>query len=78
MGRSKLSEDRKKKTLSTSVNTELIGLYEQYLTENNITHKSKFIEKELKELLKNKEKLNYLIEEGILPDKNKLLNKKDI
>ena len=32
----------------------------------------------VKILLKDKEKLNYLIEEGILPDKNKLLNKKDI
>lgn len=73
MGRRKLSEDRKKKKICTTINCELWTLYEKYLSDNNITNKSKPIENELNKIISDKEILKILLEKGILPENNKML-----
>ena len=59
MTRKKLSDNEKKKDLTFSVNILLNDKLEQYLEKNGISNKSKYIEKLIKEDLKNRgEKLD--------------------
>lgn len=73
MGRKKLSEDRKKKKLSTTVNAELFSLYEEYTTKKGIK-KSTEIEKLLKSTISNEDKLKELLDLDILIDDNLIKN----
>ena len=71
--RHKLSEDRKKKNLHVTIDKDLLELYNTYLQENNITNKSKLIERELRLVLNDPIRLKELLDLGILPDDNSLL-----
>lgn len=73
MGRRKLSEERKRKKICTTINSDLWELYEKYLIDNNLINKSKPIENELNKIISDSEILKILIKEGILPNKNSLL-----
>jgi len=73
MGRKKLSPDRKKINMKVSIDSDLMGLYESYLSDNGITHKSKLIEQELSEVIKSPILLRELLDNGILPEDNNLL-----
>ena len=75
MGRNKKSEDRKKKKLSTTIDPILWDLLEEYCEKNNI-NKSQFLEKLMKDGLKNTDTLNKLNDDNIiLPDSDLLKNK---
>lgn len=54
MARKKLSEKDKKKEFSISVNEELYELMEQYMIDNNIKNRSRYIEKLVREDMKNR------------------------
>ena len=73
MGRKKLSPDRKKINMNITIDPILMGLYESYLLDNGITHKSKLIEQELSEVIKSPILLMELLDNGILPEDNNLL-----
>lgn len=73
MSRRKLEEDRKKKKISTTIDHDLMGLYEEYLIENGISHKSKLIERKLMEVVCDGCILSELVSNGILPKKNNLI-----
>ncbi len=73
MGRKKLSPDRKKINMNITIDPILMDLYESYLLDNGITHKSKLIEQELSEVIKSPILLMELLDNGILPEDNNLL-----
>lgn len=75
MGRKKLSENRKRKQISTTVNPKLYEIYEKYIEETGMM-KSDVIEKFLKSALQDEDMLNKLLNEDILID-NKLLKNKN-
>ena len=52
MSRHKISDTNKKKDLTITVDIKLNEMLEQYLIDNNINNKSKYIEKLIKEDLK--------------------------
>lgn len=72
MARRKLSDDRKKKKISTTINHDLMGLYEEFLDDKSITHKSKLIERKLKEVVEDEDILKELVKNGILPKNNNI------
>lgn len=59
MSRQKLPEKDKRKEISITINEELNEILEKYMTEKNISNKSKYIEKLVMEDLKKRgEKMN--------------------
>ena len=70
--RKKLDESRKRKKISTTINTELWNLLEKYAEEMGQT-KSKIIEKWIKNGLNNSDVINELDKEGIILPYSKLL-----
>ena len=54
MSRRKLSEEQKRKDLTVTVNIILNDKLEKYLEDNNISNKSKYVEKLIKDYLKNR------------------------
>ncbi len=76
MGRRVLSEDRKKLNIKTTINNDLMGLYEEFLEDKSITHKSKLIERKLKEVVEDENILNELVKNDILPKNNNLTKKR--
>ncbi len=73
MSRHKLPEDRKKVSMTVSIDETILSLYNTYLQENNISNKSKLIERELRLVLNDPIRLKELLDLGILPDDNSLL-----
>lgn len=47
--RKKISKDKKKVDARVSIDTELFNLLDEYLEENNISNRSKYIEKLIRE-----------------------------
>jgi len=47
--RKKISEDKKKVDASISIDKNVLFILEEYLTENNISNRSKYIEKLIRE-----------------------------
>jgi len=47
--RKKLTEDKKKKDINISLDKELFSILEEYLVENDISNRSKYIEKLIRE-----------------------------
>lgn len=54
MARRKIPEDQKRKDLTVTVNVILNEKLEKYLKDNNIDNKSKYLEKIIKDDLKNR------------------------
>jgi hypothetical protein len=54
MARKKIPDDQKRKDLTVSVNIILNNKLEEYLKENSINNKSKYVEKLIKDDLKNR------------------------
>ena len=67
MARGKLTEERKKKKLSTTVNADLYSLYEKFVEKKGIK-KTTEIEKFLKKAMYDEKLLKDLIEEDIIID----------
>ena len=47
--RKKLTEDKKKKDINISLDKDLFSILDEYLTENNISNRSKYIENLVRE-----------------------------
>jgi len=47
--RHKIPEDKKKKDINVTLDKELFSILEEYLTENDISNRSKYIEKLIRE-----------------------------
>ena len=47
--RKKLTEDKKKKDINISLDKELFSILEEYLLDNNISNRSKYIENLIRE-----------------------------
>ena len=47
--RNKIPDDKKRVDIRASIDTELFQLLEEYLNENNISNRSKYIEKLIRE-----------------------------
>jgi metal-responsive CopG/Arc/MetJ family transcriptional regulator len=54
MSRKKLTEKEKKQDFSISVNEELYNLMEEYMVDNNIKNRSKYIEHLVREDMKSR------------------------
>jgi len=70
--RKKLREDRKRKKISTTINTELWNLMNKYADDIG-QNKSRIIEKWIKEGLNNSEIIKKLNDEGIILPESDLL-----
>lgn len=56
--RKKLNEEDKKRKLTITIDDKLYTIFEEYMIEINNTNKTKYIEKLIKEDLKNRNLLN--------------------
>jgi metal-responsive CopG/Arc/MetJ family transcriptional regulator len=43
--RHKIPDDKKKEKMTITIDNEIVSLFENYLEENNITNRSKYIER---------------------------------
>jgi metal-responsive CopG/Arc/MetJ family transcriptional regulator len=56
--RKKLKEEDKKRKMTITIDEDLFQIFEEYMNEINISNKTKYIEKLIKDDLKNRKLLN--------------------